>query len=128
MPLQCFGTVHSECLHCASTVAATVLWWDTSLFFFFSLPFVLFLKYIYKNPHIYCYTNTTNFTIFLQLLKYQFLASRNKIIKYKTVTNLIENKCLENNNNNVFSLKWIITCHLKFVLKMLWMYHFSQIK
>ena len=26
MPLQYFGTVHSECLYCASTVAATVLW------------------------------------------------------------------------------------------------------
>ena len=33
--------------------------------FFFSLPFVLFLLLnIYKNPHIYCYINTTNFTIF----------------------------------------------------------------
>ena len=74
---------------------------------------------IYVSWHIYCYTDTTNFTIFLQLLKYQFLASRNKIIKYKTVTNQIENKCLENNNNNVISLKLIITCHLKFVLKML---------
>ena len=32
-----------------------------------------------------------------------------------------ENKCFENNNNNVNSLKPIITCHLQFVLKMLWM-------
>ena len=34
----------------------------------------------------------------------------------------IENKCFENNNNNVISLKRIIICHLEFVLKMLWMY------
>ena len=34
----------------------------------------------------------------------------------------IENKCFENNNNNVISLKRIITCHLEFALKMLWMY------
>ena len=34
--------------------------------FFFSLSFVLFfLLNNYKNPHIYCYTDTTNFTIFL---------------------------------------------------------------
>ena len=31
----------------------------------------------------------------------------------------IENKYFENNNNNVISLKPIITCHLKFILKML---------
>ena len=46
---------------------------------FFSLPFVFF--------YIYCYTDTTNFTIFSQLLTCQFLTSRNKIIKYETVTN-----------------------------------------
>ena len=45
-------------------------WHSSNIFFFFSLPFVLFfLLNIYKNPHIYCYTNTTNFTIFSQLLK-----------------------------------------------------------
>ena len=38
-----------------------------------------------------------------------------------------ENKCFEN-NNNVINLKPIITCHLEFILKMLWMWHFSQIK
>ena len=33
------------------------------LFFFFSLPFVLFfLLNIYNNSHIYCYTDTTNFS------------------------------------------------------------------
>ena len=38
----------------------------TLFFFSFGLPFVLFfLLNIYKNLHIYCYTNTTNFTIFL---------------------------------------------------------------
>ena len=32
-----------------------------------------------------------------------------------------ENKCFENNNNNVISLTPIIICHLEFILKMLWM-------
>ena len=36
---------------------------------------------------IYCCTDTTNFIIFSQLLKCQFLISQNKIIKYKIVTN-----------------------------------------
>ena len=49
-------------LICSSGTVATEL--------FFSLLFVLFfLLNIYKNPHIYCYTDTTNFTIFSQLLK-----------------------------------------------------------
>ena len=46
---------------------------------FFSLPFVFL--------YIYCYTDTTNFTIFSQLLRCQFLISQNKIIKYEIVTN-----------------------------------------
>ena len=38
----------------------------TVFFFSFGLPFVLFfLLNIYKNLHIYCYNNTTNFTIFI---------------------------------------------------------------
>ena len=37
--------------------------------------------------YIYYYTDTTNFTIFSQLLRCQFLISQNKIIKYKTVIN-----------------------------------------
>ena len=52
-------------------------------FFFFGLSFVPFFSSFY----IYCYTNTTNFTIFSQLLRYQFLISQNKIIKYETVIN-----------------------------------------
>ena len=76
MPLQCFGTMHSECLHCASTVAATMLWWGTSPFFFlfffsfFSIPFVFFFAF-----YIYYCIDTTNFTIFSQLLRCQFLIS-----------------------------------------------------
>ena len=50
--------------------------------FFFSLPFVLFFFF-----YIYCYTDTTNFIIFSQLLRCQFFISQNKIIKYETVTN-----------------------------------------
>ena len=37
--------------------------------------------------HIYSYTDTTNFTIFSQLLRCQFLIGRNKLIKYETMTN-----------------------------------------
>ena len=50
-------------LVCSSGTIATVA---TKFFFFFSfiLPFVLFLKNIYKNPHIYYYTDIINFTIF----------------------------------------------------------------
>ena len=50
----------------------------SSYIFFFCLPHVLY---------IYCYIDTTNFTIFLPLLKCQFLLRQNKIIKYETVTN-----------------------------------------
>ena len=73
-------------LICSSGTVANV---DTKFFFFaFSLPFVLFfLLNIYKNPHIYCYIDTTNFTIFSQLLRCQFFITQNKIIKYETVTN-----------------------------------------
>ena len=57
-------------------------------FFFFNNRFVFFfLLNIYVSWYIYCYIDTTNFTIFSQLLTCQFLTSRNKIIKYETVTN-----------------------------------------
>ena len=58
--------------------------------FFFSPVIGLcffFLWNIYVSWHIYCYTNTTNFIIFSQLLTCQFFTSRNKIIKYETLTN-----------------------------------------
>ena len=78
---QVLNSCYSATLVCSSGTIAIA-------FFFFSLPFVLFyLLNIYKNPHIYCYTDTINFTIFSQLLKCQFLISQNKIIKYETVTN-----------------------------------------
>ena len=66
--------------HCSSTVQ---FWWDTlfflnssysikqhciynsTVFFFLGLPFVLFLFYIY------CYTNTMNFTIIDVLISYK---------------------------------------------------------
>ena len=59
------------------------------VFFFFpiiSLCF-FFLWNIYVSWHIYGYTDTKDFTIFSQLLTCQFLTSRNKIIKYETMTN-----------------------------------------
>ena len=67
----------SRVLALCSTVAATVLWFRE---FFFPLN-------IDVSWHLYCYTDTTNFTIFSQLLSCQFLTSRNKIIKYETVAN-----------------------------------------
>ena len=47
-------------------IVATIFY----LFIYFSLPFVLFFSF-----YIYCYTDTTNFTIFSQLLRCQFLIS-----------------------------------------------------
>ena len=58
-------TVHSVFWHCLSTVP---FWWATSffrVFFFSSLPSILYFLYIY----IYYYTDITNFTIFSQLLR-----------------------------------------------------------
>ena len=54
----------------------------TVVIVFFCLPFVLFFFPLYI---LFYYT--TNFTIFLQLLRCQFLISQNKIIKYETVIN-----------------------------------------
>ena len=57
-------------------------------FFFLAIGMcVFFLWNIYVSWHIYCYIDTINFTIFSQLLTCQFLTSRNKIIKYETITN-----------------------------------------
>ena len=75
MPLQCLATVHIT--YCTVHLQCS---FGEPIFFFFGLPF-FFLIYIY------CYTDTTNFTIFSQLLRCQFLISQNKIIKYETVTN-----------------------------------------
>ena len=47
-------------LVCSSGTVATEFFF---FLFFFSLPFVLFfLLNIYNNSHIYCYTDTTNFS------------------------------------------------------------------
>ena len=80
---QVLNSCYNATLVCSSGTIAT------TFFFFFSLLFVLFffLLNIYKNPCIYCYTDTINFTIFSQLLRFQFLISQNKIIKYENVTN-----------------------------------------
>ena len=92
MPPQYFGTVHLEC----STVAATVLWFRESFFSplcstLLIIPpkvfFFFFLLNIDVSWHLYCYTDTINFTIFSQLLTCQFFTSRNKIIKYEIEAN-----------------------------------------
>ena len=56
--------------------------------------------------------DTTNFTIFLQILKYQFLTSRNKIIKYEIVIN-------HNWKINVLRITITIVggCHLEGTIK-----------
>ena len=95
--LQCFGTVHPECWHCAALQLQQCFGFVSPLFFphLFN-PFVystdtvakmffFFLLNIDVSCHLYCYTDTTIFTIFLQLLTCQFLTSRNKIIKYETI-------------------------------------------
>ena len=69
----------------ATLPSGTIATVATAFFYLFSLPFVLFFPFIYI--YIYCYTDVTNFTIFSQLLRCQFLISQNKIIKYETVTN-----------------------------------------
>ena len=66
----------SRVLAMCSTIAATVLWFRESFFFF---SFLFFLLNIDVSWHLYCYINTTNFTIFSQLLTCQFLTSQNKI-------------------------------------------------
>ena len=79
MRAQCFGTVQSVCLHCASTVAATVFFFGFVLWFwFFCLFFLIYIQCfwfsfffclnIYVSWYIYCYTDAINFTIFSQLL------------------------------------------------------------
>ena len=61
-------------------IVATVVF-----FFFFSNWFMFFFFNIDLSWHLYCYTDTTNFIVFPQLLTCQFLTSRNKIIKYEPV-------------------------------------------
>ena len=57
-------------------------------FFFYVIGLCFFFLWnIYISWHIYCYTNTTNFTIFSQLLTCQFLTGRNKIITYEAIAN-----------------------------------------
>ena len=84
-----FSTVHLQCNF--GEPLCPFIFFNFFLFSVFRLYF-FFLLIIYKNPHIYCYTNTINFTIFSQLLRCQFLISQNKIIKYETVTNYNKNK------------------------------------
>ena len=60
---QVLNRCYSAILVCLSGIVATV-----ATVFFFNLSFVFFfLLNIYKNPHIYCYTDTKNFIIFSQL-------------------------------------------------------------
>ena len=97
MQLQCFATVHTtfsivylpcnfgEPLYLFLVLNSSYRTrrhcsYSSYIFFFFSsLPFVLI--------YIYCYTDTTNFIIFSQLLTCQFLTSRNKIITYEAIAN-----------------------------------------
>ena len=90
----CALSVFALCKHCSGNSALVIFQFRTvatipsgtiatvvTVFFgVFRLYFFFFLLYI-----LFYYI--TNFTIFLQLLKCQFLISQNKIIKYETVTN-----------------------------------------
>ena len=81
--------------HCLSKVE---IWWGTLFFLTVATVsgcivatvitvFFFFRLYLFFLLYINCYTDTTNFTIFLQLLRCQFLISQNKIIKYETMIN-----------------------------------------
>ena len=88
MSLQCFVTVHTT----FSTVHLQCNFGEPLCpFIFFSFRSSI-CTYIYIYIFFFFYTDTINFTIFSQLLKYQFLISQNKIIKYETVTNYNKNK------------------------------------
>ena len=90
MSLQYFVTVHTtfSTVHLQCNFGEPLCPFIFFNFFFFSV----FRLYLYIYIYIYFYTDTINFTIFSQLLKYQFLISQNKIIKYETVTNYNKNK------------------------------------
>ena len=51
MPLQCFGIVHSLCLHCASIVVVTVFWFREPFFIYLFL--VLFGFFVFSFFFIY---------------------------------------------------------------------------
>ena len=81
----------SKVLFCFVFVFVFVFCFFFVFFFSFCNQFVFFFLWnIYVSWYIYCYIDTTNFTMFLQLLTCQFLTSRNKIIKYETVTNQLK--------------------------------------
>ena len=82
---HCASSVFTLCMHyrCNSALVSWVFF-----FFFFSVINLCFFFFnIDVSWHLYCYIDTINFTIFSQLLMYQFFTSRNKIIKYETVAN-----------------------------------------
>ena len=79
-------TIFSQLLTCANTLKHCnyrgLVSWAT---FFFQ---VLNSNYSAKwHSYIYCYIDTTTFTIFSQLLTCKFVTSRNKIIKYEIIIN-----------------------------------------
>ena len=94
---HCALSAFALCKHCSGNSALV-----SPFFFFFKLPFCLSFAWQLQcqaalqlqQLHffqssvcffflIYCCTDTTNFTIFSQLLKSQFLISQNKIINMK---------------------------------------------
>ena len=87
--LLCTCNVSLHCIHKKSSKYYIHLISSTVHIFFFSVFYLyfFFLLNIYKNPHIYFYTDTKNLTIFLQLLRCQFFISQNKLIKYETMIN-----------------------------------------
>ena len=66
----------SRVLTLCNTIVATIYFFSSNIWF----VFFFFLLNIDISWHLYCYTDTTNFTIFSQLLTCQFLTSWNKII------------------------------------------------
>ena len=87
-------TVFGHCSHNVLHYLSTVQFWWATLFYLFLFCFEQLQFFLFGSSvcfffffYIYCYTDITNFTIFLQLLRCQFFISQNKIIKYETMTN-----------------------------------------
>ena len=106
-----------------STVAATVLWFHEFFFFFFNNWFVFFVFFFFLNIdvswHLYCYTATTNFTIFLIYIKSGYATTMHCSCKSATVLWFRESAFFFFfflSNRFVFFFSFKYWCKLTFIL------------
>ena len=82
------------------------------LLFFPIIDLCSFKKYLFiylcELAYIYCYTDTTNFIIFLQLLRCQLLISWNKNMRLWPTTT--ENKCFKKMLQHLLLLQYFHNC------------------